>query len=190
MPIITRALIRKRSEHNEGIISTLEELTLHQEELEGINEVLGATCRKLKILYLQNNIIPKLENLHHLKELQYINLALNNIQKIEGLQNCECINKIDLTANFVDVDNLESSINHLAGRSSLRELYMMGNPCEANWSGFVHYVVAKLPQLHSLDGAEITKSMQIMARQKLSSLEVKYNYFLTHVHNDDPKLIF
>jgi hypothetical protein len=83
---ITRKLLRKRSEHNEGIISTLEEISLHQEELEGINEVLGMTCRKIKILYLQNNLIPKMENLFHLKDLEYLNLALNNIQKIEGLQ--------------------------------------------------------------------------------------------------------
>ena len=47
--------------------------------------VLGTTCRKLKILYLQNNIISKMENLHHMKDLQYLNLALNNIEKIEGL---------------------------------------------------------------------------------------------------------
>lgn len=39
MPHITRALLRRRAEHNEGQLSTLEELTLHQEELEGINEV-------------------------------------------------------------------------------------------------------------------------------------------------------
>ena len=94
MPVITRALLRKRSEHNEGIISTMEELTLHQEELEGINEVLGSTCRRIKILYLQNNIIPRIENLVHLKELEYLNLALNNIKKIEGLQNCEFLYKV------------------------------------------------------------------------------------------------
>ena len=35
-----------------------EELTLHQEELEGINDVLGQTCRELRILYLQNNALP------------------------------------------------------------------------------------------------------------------------------------
>lgn len=83
---ITRKLLRKRAEHNEGIISSLEEISLHQEELEGINEVLGMTCRKIKILYLQNNLIPKMENLYHLKDLEYLNLALNNITKIEGLQ--------------------------------------------------------------------------------------------------------
>jgi Leucine-rich repeat (LRR) protein len=86
MPVITRELLRKRAEHNEGIIQTLEEVSLHQEELESINEVLGASCRKIKILYLQNNIISKMENLTHLKDLEYLNMALNNVKKIEGLQ--------------------------------------------------------------------------------------------------------
>ena len=42
-------------------------------------------CRFLKIVYLQNNLISKLENLHRLKRLEYLNVALNNIQKIENL---------------------------------------------------------------------------------------------------------
>ena len=33
MATITRELLRKRSEHNECMISTMEELTLHQEEV-------------------------------------------------------------------------------------------------------------------------------------------------------------
>ena len=45
-----------------GIITTLEELSLHQEELLGIDEILGTTCRKLKILYLQNNVIDKMQD--------------------------------------------------------------------------------------------------------------------------------
>ena len=173
MPVITRALIRKRAEHNEGIISTLEELTLHQEELENINEVLGGTCRKLKILYLQNNIIGKMENLVHLKDLVYLNLALNNVSKIEGLQNCEFLSKLDLTINFVDVDTLEESIDHLTSQTNLVDLYMMGNPAQANWPGFNSYVIAKLPQLKTLDGTDITRSMQIQARQKLPQLEAE-----------------
>ena len=172
MPVITRALLRKRSEHNEGIISTMQELTLHQEELEDINEVLGMTCRKIKILMLQNNIISRIENLVHLKELEYLNLALNNVRKIEGLQNCEFLHKIDLTVNFIDVDELEDSINHLMSRENLKDLYMMGNPSQVNWVGFQYFVVAKLPQLRTLDGTEITRSLQILARQKLPQLEV------------------
>lgn len=176
MPTITRALLRKRAEHNEGMISTLEEISLHQEELESINEVLGMTCRKLKILYLQNNIIFKMENLFHMKDLVYLNLALNNISKIEGLQNCEFLKKLDLTVNFVDLDELKNSIEHLQSRENLQELYMMGNPAEHSWANFKFYVIAKLPQLHTLDGTEITKSMQIQARQKLPALEVSSNH--------------
>jgi len=172
MPHLTRALIRKRAEHNEGIISSLEEISLHQEELEGIREVLGTTCRKLKIVYLQNNIIPKMENLHHLKELEYLNLALNNIQKIEGLERCEFLNKLDLTVNFIDFDHLEESIDQLVSRQHLRELYMMGNPSQMDWDpGFKDYVIHRLPQLESLDGTHITKSMRIVAAQAYPRLE-------------------
>lgn len=109
MPRITVELLRKRSEHNEGIISTLEEISLHQEELEKI-EVIGTLCRKLRILYLQNNIIEKIEDLTHMKDLRYLNLALNNISRIEGLGSCEFLNKLDLTVNFIDFDTLEESI--------------------------------------------------------------------------------
>jgi protein TilB len=173
MKVITRELLRKRAEHNEGMISTLEEISLHQEELLAINEVLGASCRKLKILYLQNNCIAKMENLVHLKDLVYLNMALNNVEKIEGLQNCEHLAKLDLTANFVDVDELAASMDNLSTREHLAELYMMGNPCQANWKGFESYVIGKIPQLKSLDGKEITRSMQITARQQLPALETE-----------------
>ena len=144
---MTLTLIRKRAEHNESIISTLEELTLPQEELVAIEPCLGTTCRKIKILYLQNNIISKIQHLHHLKDLEYLNMALNNVSKIEGLDKCEFLHKLDLTVNFVDVDELESSMDHLSERDRLRDLYMMGNPSQANWPGFKNYVIARLPPL-------------------------------------------
>lgn len=53
-----------------------------QEELESIDDTLGCNCRRLKILYLQNNIIGEMKNLYHMKELEYLNLALNNITKV------------------------------------------------------------------------------------------------------------
>lgn len=168
MPRITVELLRKRAEHNEGIVSTLEEISLHQEELEKI-EVIGTLCRKLRILYLQNNIIEKIEDLTHMKELRYLNVALNNISKIEGLQSCEFLNKLDLTVNFVDFDTLEQSIGHLKPLQHLRELYMLGNPCQSNWeTGFREYVIASLPQLEILDGKEIHRSDRIKALQVFS----------------------
>ena len=44
-----------------------------------------------------------MENLTKLKELEYLNLALNNIRLIEGIENCESLMKLDLTVNFVDL---------------------------------------------------------------------------------------
>ena len=53
---LTEQLIRKKAEHHDGPLTTLEELTLHQLELERIEPVLGSVCRKLRILYLQNKV--------------------------------------------------------------------------------------------------------------------------------------
>ena len=58
MAPIDLAMIRRRAEHNEGMVSTLEEVSLHQQEIEKI-EGLGQICRHLKILYIQNNLIVK-----------------------------------------------------------------------------------------------------------------------------------
>lgn len=59
-----------------------------------------------------------MENLNKLKELEYLNLALNNILKIEGIEGCESLQKLDLTVNFVDMvyfmpyieDTIEDSV--------------------------------------------------------------------------------
>lgn len=59
-------MLLQKAEHNDGCLSTLQEISLHQQNLEKI-ELLGHASRGLKILYLQNNLISKIENLHHLK---------------------------------------------------------------------------------------------------------------------------
>lgn len=169
MPQLTEALIRKRSEHNEGVISDLEEIALHQQELEKI-ENLESCCRHIKILLLQNNIIPKMEGLNKLKEMEYLNLALNNISKIEGIENCECLNKLDMTVNFVDVEDLEESMYNLKANIMLTDLYMTGNPC-TDWEGFRAYTMAHLPQLKQLEGKLILPAERIKARQQLPQLQ-------------------
>jgi protein TilB len=130
---ITEDLIRKKSEHNEGEIFSLEELSLHQMDIEKI-EYIDKWCKELKILYLQSNLIPKIENLSRLKKVNYINLALNNVERIENLEGnqinknfvqkarkeifklilgCEFLNKLDLTVNFVgEITSVENLIEN------------------------------------------------------------------------------
>merc|ERR1719484_56907 len=108
-----------------------------------------------------------------MKDLEYLNLALNNVERVEGLEKCEFLSKLDLTVNFVDLDACEASIEHLRSRVHLKELFMLGNPCASDWDGFFNYAVARLPQLETLDGKEITRSMRIVAEQQLPHLRLQ-----------------
>nr|XP_002131587.1 protein tilB homolog [Ciona intestinalis]XP_026691423.1 protein tilB homolog [Ciona intestinalis] len=164
MTRITEELVRKRAEHNECEIFSLEELSLHQQDLEKI-EHLDRWCRDLKILYLQNNLIGKIENVGKLKKLEYLNLALNNIERIENLQACESLTKLDLTVNFVGE---LTSVESLRKNIFLEDLYLTGNPC-TQFEGYQEFVFATLPQLKRLDGHEIEKSERIKAVQVLES---------------------
>ncbi|WIA28934.1 hypothetical protein OEZ86_011458 [Tetradesmus obliquus] len=103
------------------------------------------------------------------EDLQYLNLAVNNITKVQNLQRCESLQKLDLTLNFVPKAGL-LSIPSLAGNYNLRELFLIGNPC-TDWHGYRQYIVGKLPQLAKLDGQAIKVSERIAAAQVLASLE-------------------
>jgi len=181
---ITLELIRKRAEHNEGLVSNLEEVALHQEELEAIGPIIGRTCGKtLRILLLQNNVIDRMDpaDLKHFKRLEYLNLAINNITLVEGIAHLEFLEKIDLTLNFIHYHTLRKSLEAMMPLRSLKELYLIGNPCyteqqmtlnkQRGWYGYREYVIAKLSQLHSLDGKVITRSERLKAQRNLSSLE-------------------
>nr|XP_045625468.1 dynein axonemal assembly factor 11-like [Procambarus clarkii] len=160
---ITSELVRKRAEHNDGELDTLEELSLHQQDIEKI-EHLHRWCPRLRILYLQGNLISKIENVGRLRELEYLNLALNNVERVEGLQRCEALRKLDLTANFIcDL----TSVSSLQDLPNLTELYLTGNPCTA-YRGYRDWVLCNLPGLEELDGTSINRSERLRALQGLT----------------------
>ena len=56
-----------------------------------------------------------------LKELHYLNLALNNIEILpQSLSGCEALYKLDLTANFIT--NITSAVEVLSQLPNLAEL--------------------------------------------------------------------
>lgn len=177
--IVTEQLIRKKSEHNELVISTLEELSLHQENI-GKIELVQDWCRDLQILLLQGNLIARIENLGKLKKLHYLNLAINNIEKVENLEKLESLSKLDLTLNFIGDLESVSSLQH---NYNLRELILTGNPC-ADFPGYRTFVVHQLPQLKVLDSVPITKSDRLAAAIAFSDVlpgikldQEKYSFF-------------
>ena len=59
MARVTLELLRRRAEHNDGVLHTLEEVALHQCELERV-EVIQDVCRELRIALMQGNAISKI----------------------------------------------------------------------------------------------------------------------------------
>jgi protein TilB len=54
------------------------------------------------------------ENVSRLKKLEYLNLALNNIDRIENLEGCESLKKLDLTVNFIgELTGIETLKNNI-----------------------------------------------------------------------------
>lgn len=164
VPVLTEELLRRKAEHVDGVLADMEEVALHQLELESVGDTLNRCCNRLKILYLQNNIISEMRGFERLRDLRYLNLALNNVTRIDGLQHAEFLDKLDLTVNFVDIHAFEASIEHLAPLSHLRELHLVGNPA-MDWAGARAFVAARLPQLQQLDGKDITRTERILANQ-------------------------
>ena len=70
---ITDKLLVSKSEHHDGSLDTLEEISLHQQQLQKI-EYIHRTCPNLRILLLQDNCIEKIENLSRLNRLETLNL--------------------------------------------------------------------------------------------------------------------
>ena len=97
-----------------------------------------------------------------LKQLGYLNMAVNNIRKIENTSTCESLYKLDLTLNFIEPWDLKSSLQELAKIDAFRELTLTGNPC-TDWERCPEYCMAMIPQLARIDSIDVTKSMQIKA---------------------------
>lgn len=60
-----------------------------------------------------------LENLHHLKKLKYLNMAVNNVTWIENLESNEDLEKLDLTVNYIEDVTCVENLKH---NYKLREL--------------------------------------------------------------------
>ena len=64
--------------------------------------------------------------------LEYLNLAMNNIERVENTEPLEKLEKLDLTLNFIGEI---TSIELLKHNLRLKSLFLMGNPC----TQFKHY---------------------------------------------------
>ncbi|KAF2362430.1 hypothetical protein FHG87_006819, partial [Trinorchestia longiramus] len=159
---VTLSMVRSRAEHNEGMVTSLEELSLHQLDITDLGQ-LPVWCPRLKILLLQGNLLSHLGKIGRLRELEYLNVALNNLEELTpSIGQCESLSKLDLISNFIT--DLEHTVSILQKLPDLTELYLMGNPV-SSYEGYRSYVIASLPGLCELDGDCIMRHERIRALQ-------------------------
>ena len=174
MATLTLDLIRKKAEHHSDLLSSLEELSLHQLNLCSLTPILASCCPNLRILYLHNNLLSSpsvFKHIARLHSLQYLNLTLNNVTSLPPLTSAlSSLTKLDLTLNHIALSALSSSLSSLSANDRLRELYLTGNPC-SSWPWCRLYVIARLPALQSLDGVEVRRGERLDADYKMPEMQ-------------------
>jgi len=53
------------------------------------------------VVYTFQNLIEKMENLEHLRNLQFMTLSFNRLKKIEGISNLRKLIFLDLSYNYI-----------------------------------------------------------------------------------------
>jgi len=175
---ITEELLRSKAEHNEGVLYTLEEISLHQLEIDRIT-MLNSCCRELKILYLQNNNIRRIENLNRCKEIRYINFAINKLRQIEGLNRLEHLQKLDFTVNRIDARGLLTFERLGRYNHKLEELYCTGCPC-TDIEGYRNFVIHTVPSVTKLDGEDVTPAERVAAGQEYEAIKKRVEAAAAH----------
>ena len=101
-----------------------------------------------------------------------MNVAINNITTVQGLDRCESLAHLDISLNFVPVGGL-AALADLAALPHLRRLSLLGNPC-ARWKDYRPFVISTLPKLEQLvtdDGARARVACGCMAGDDCHKLE-------------------
>ena len=94
----------------------------------------------------------------------YLNLAINRIEHVEGLETCENLVKLDLTLNAIyDYRDFKS----LSRLEKFRELHIIGNPC-LDHEMCKQYIIATLPHLEQLDDLAVTRTVRIQAQEAVN----------------------
>ena len=163
-----------------SILSNLKYLNVSHNQ---ITNILPIKNKVLKQLNLSFNCINSLEHLNNnLYNLKMINLANNQLSKLDGLHKLLNINEIYLANNVITQIN---EIYHLQYLSQLDVLDLTGNPIQ-NLADYRLRIIYLLPNLISLDHCIITKE-EIIEANNLHGFDILYRtssilYHLPYLH--------
>uniref|UniRef100_A0AAQ6IJB3 Dynein regulatory complex subunit 3 n=1 Tax=Anabas testudineus TaxID=64144 RepID=A0AAQ6IJB3_ANATE len=131
----------------------------------------------LTMLYLNNNLIEKIEGLDHLINLTWLNLSFNRIGKIEGLESLQKLEVLNLSNNRISVienmdkleklthfciaNNLIEQLDNVLYLRKLKNLFtinLSGNPV-STVDDYKLFIAAYFPNLMCLDYRVLNEKM-------------------------------
>ncbi|KAG8566151.1 hypothetical protein GDO81_013123 [Engystomops pustulosus] len=107
--------------------------------------------KQVQNLYLQENLIKKIENVDVLKDLRFLSLSWNRLEEIQKLRSLTNLQYLDLSHNLIK----KLDANELP--PSLLILDLTGNPC-TKAKDYRQQVLDALPLLQQLDGESVRDS--------------------------------
>ena len=134
----------------------------------------------MRCLYLHQNKIPRMENLHSFHKLAVLNLSHNKIRVVEGLENCLELGTVDLSHNEIQnisdcqqlqelpklahldlksnqINDKDNIVPFVAGLREIVSIYLLNNPCVRLLSGLRRQLVLASETLYYLDDRCITE---------------------------------
>ncbi|XP_046573277.1 leucine-rich repeat-containing protein 46-like [Haliotis rubra] len=150
----------------EKILTALCEITHVRLDRENISHIdsLELLSDKVTNVYLQQNRITCISNLDCLKNLQFLTLAGNLLQKVENLSKLSKLLFLDLSDNRIaqfDIDEFPQS---------LILLNLSGNPC-TQMPDYRGCIIQDLHNLQQLDNVDVTREEREEAGYPVSSEE-------------------
>lgn len=117
------------------------------DEIDNLAEYLGDITH----LYLQHNLITKIENLEFFQNLKFLVLSNNQIEIVENLQTLKSLKLLDLSYNQIKVLDVKEL------PMGLCFLNLVGNPCTeiAGWRDYELKIKSHLRRLIQLNENEL-----------------------------------
>ncbi|KAM8740600.1 leucine-rich repeat and guanylate kinase domain-containing protein isoform 3-T3 [Acanthopagrus schlegelii] len=144
----------------------LTNLSLEHNKISGIS---GLDGLPLTHLCLRGNQLVKIEGLENLKSLQVVDLSLNSIRSLSGLQNLHLLGSINLENNLISEIQ---ECKHIHDLFLLRDLNLQGNPVQEQ-DNYRLAVIFLLQHLTVLDQEKVTAEEKVSSVNKFDpSLDV------------------
>ena len=128
-------------------------------------------CKNLKVLYLFDNAIQRIDGLGGLKSLIQLSLYNNQIMKIEGLEGLSSLRRLYLEKNHI------SRLEGLTNCRSLEELNLSKQDIESDFTFDEYSLAAIANSLTYLDLSEarVRESQPLYYLERLEVLILKKN---------------